>query len=307
MINICNKHYNNLPQIIKNKPTLNSKEQKSNAVENLSFRGSAEPVAKVAKETATLMDKIFCGGVSRWIYKTALDNRTLLDASIATTIAMTLRPLAIMVTPGQKKEDIKYSVAKSFATAFLGLASAVIVFSNVGKVTKAIANSESAKQMFNDGKVITNLTSWLGPAGQKLGKDKVLANTEVAKGFIEQNLSLVKKHFKSVLTGMKTAEQIKDTIKPKMILDMLKDDKEFAKAVVTETVNKRIETYNNILNLTMKYISAIPEAFFLYKLVPPIINKIFPKKTNATEIKNAQPVINHKLVNVYNNNEGGKA
>lgn len=329
MINGCNSNYNNVHYGIRKNQTLNllnsenGKTDIKNNNEKLSFTG-AEPAKQVVEKGITLLDKVLCNKVSRWIFDTADKNRCLLEAFIATGLGMTLRPLTIMVTPGQKKEDMQYSVAKSFATAGVGLVFAIAVYSQVGNICKAFTNNKQlAKDMFKDENIIPNLQDLLEKGGQKIKgllpfTGKKLSKEEVAQGFIEQNKELAVKTFlgdvKS-LTDEQIKEKLKNTVTAEHISKELGNTKnpEFRQAVIDNTVKNRADQYAKLLNQSAKYIVAIPESFFLYKLVPPIINKLFPKKTPNYEMLPAQKLSNQaptaSLAEVYKhpaNKQGGK-
>lgn len=315
MINTSHYHYNNSPQLsaerrLEKKPKgqdiemSNCNDSDLNAKKQLSFKGGN---VQAAKEGVTLFERVVCSKFSRTVFDLADKNRCMLEAGIATALGMTLRPAAIWVTPGQKTEDKQYSVVKSIATAVVGFVFALAVYSQVGNVSKAIAENKDLLNKFKEkgDDLINSLKEGLKEGSKKLSKDDVL------KGFIKQNEEYLEENlFKPMIKENKfnpfktideLFEHLKDSkVKENLVNTILEklDDNKFKDAIIEKTAKNRIDQYNKLFNQITKYIVAIPEAFFLYKLVPPLINKMFPNK----DVKGKQPQSVKPEVNKMQNN-----
>lgn len=81
-------------------------------------------------------EKLYSGNFAKNILEKASSNPAVVEAAFVLGLCLTLRPGAIMATPGAPIEDRKYAAAKSIATGILGFIITAAVFIPIAAATK---------------------------------------------------------------------------------------------------------------------------------------------------------------------------
>ena len=237
--------------------------------DQLAFKGFAEYAAKKVPQ------KMLASPFFHSVLKLAEKNASLFEAAFVLLIAGVARPATIMSIPGAKREDKEYAAVKAVATALVGFSLAAILYMPMANIISRLGHSAryagKAKEALDLAKAAVS-----DPEKIKFSKqaaEKIIEATRYMNP--DKTMTIFDKAVKALLaTGPKGSYKIAEHT-----LGELNKIAKFPYAVGT----KAFDSYNYLLNYGSKVIVGPIDAWILFKLIPPIMHKLFPERAKKNK------------------------
>lgn len=235
--------------------------QNSNQV---AFTGIPEMLASKVPESL-LKSNIF-----HKILKTAERNASLFEAGFVLCIATSLRPLTVLSMPGAKKEDKQYAAVKAISSGLVGFCLAALLYIPMAAIMSRLGNSakfaSKAREALAMAQKAASDPAQLAKANEAaqhvLKATQYIKPEKAAKAFEQASKALQASGGKATLEASTKA------------LNELTKVAKFP----FELGSKAFDSFNYMVNYGSKFIIGPLDAFILFKLIPPLMNKLFPDR-----------------------------
>lgn len=234
------------------------------------FTGIPEMLASKVPE-GLLKSKIFHG-----ILQTAERNASLFEAGFVLAIATTLRPMTVLSMPGAKMEDKQYAAVKAISSGTVGFVLAALLYIPMAAIMTRLGNSA---------KFASKAKEALALAQKAVSDPAKLAKANEAAQHVLKATKFIKGD-KAVKVFDQASQALQATGGAATFEAATKALNELTKVAKFpfELGSKSFDAFNYMLNYGSKFIIGPLDAWILFKLIPPLMNKLFPNRKKSGKV-----------------------
>lgn len=258
---------NHIPSPVRSKretnQTINPAKQ-IGASGGVNFTGIPEALA------AKVPESMLKNGLFHKILNLAEKNASLFDASFLLLISTTLRPVSVMAVPGADIEDKKYASVKAITSGLISFGLACLIYIPLGRFMSRFGNraklADEANQLISEALKATS-------AKGQMAKANKAAETllQASHYFKPEQVENVFKHATKALTETSAEKTLQAA---QQGLQELTRVSRFPYALGS----KEFDSFNYIVNYGSKFLIGPFTAFMLFKMIPPMMKKVFPDR-----------------------------
>ena len=261
------------------------------------------------KAASKVPESFFHGKFLEKLSGMAKDYPALFETLTGLGVTSTIRPLTIMITPGAKIEDRKYASVKSITSGIAGYLFSCAVYKPFGNIIKDLGMSSlHTENAINSLKMLKKATT--NQAIMSKAHEAAQHALEATKHLNIDKTGNIYKYATKALYANSSVETTVSAAK-RAVRELSKINKF---PYVYDTA--KFKTFAFIMNYGTRFVVAIPIAILTFKLIPPFMKLIFPKRNEKPEDYHNTPIyaaqlspdqqrVYEFLVQSAQNNKGG--